>query len=390
MPTPPLPPAPPPPPAGTRDLRLDFFRGLALWWIFLDHVPNNLFNWLTVRNIGFSDATEIFVFIAGYSAALAYRRPLQQQGFGFTTLHVWRRCWQLYVAHLILFLFYTAQIGYVAEHFGNPMYMDEMNVTRLLDAPHLALLETLLLEFRPANMDVLPMYIVLLLVFPPLLWLLLRLPVAALAISLALFVAVRFTELNLPAYPPGSGWYFNPFAWQFLFVIGAWCALHPTVGGWLARWQRSADVAAAVYLAAAAVIVASWSLPAVEAWIPDWLADWMYPIDKTSLDALRLVHFFALAHLTLRCVPRDARWLARRWAQPLIVCGRHSLHVFCLGIFLSFAGHLVLIEYNGSVAAQLAVSVAGIAAMTAVAYVFSWYGSRVRNAAVLRREHGAR
>ncbi|THF61622.1 OpgC family protein [Pseudothauera rhizosphaerae] len=387
--SPPLP-APIQPPAGTRDLRLDFFRGLALWWIFLDHIPDNFFSWLTVRNVGFSDATEIFVFISGYAAALAYRRPLQQQGFGFTTLHVWRRCWQLYVAHLILFLFYTAQISYVAEHFGNPMYMDEMNVTRLLDAPHLALLEALLLEFRPANMDVLPMYIVLLLGFPPLLWLLLRRPSAALAISLALFVAVRFTELNLPAYPPGNGWYFNPFAWQFLFVIGAWCALHPAVGKWPAGWRRAVDVAAAVYLAAAAVVVASWSVPAVEAWIPGWLADWMYPIDKTSLDTLRLAHFLALAHLTLRCVPRDAHWLARRWVRPLIVCGRHSLHVFCLGIFLSFAGHLVLIEFNGSVAAQLAVSVAGIAAMCALAYVLSWYGGRVRSAALRKRELEAR
>jgi hypothetical protein len=114
-----MPPSVPAPPApSARDLRLDFFRGLALWWIFLDHIPDNLFNWLTVRNFGFSDATEIFVFISGYSAALAYRRPMLQQGFGFAVLHVWRRCWQLYVAHLILFLFYTAQIGYVAERFS--------------------------------------------------------------------------------------------------------------------------------------------------------------------------------------------------------------------------------------------------------------------------------
>ena len=49
---------------GVRDLRLDLFRGLALWFIFIDHVPDNIVSWLTVRNYGFSDATEIFVYIS--------------------------------------------------------------------------------------------------------------------------------------------------------------------------------------------------------------------------------------------------------------------------------------------------------------------------------------
>lgn len=378
------------PPAGARDLRLDFFRGLALWWVFLDHIPDNLFNWLTVRNFGFSDATEIFVFISGYSAALAYRRSMLQQGFGFTTLHVWQRCWQLYVAHLILFLFYTAQIGYVAEHFGNPMYMEEMNVTRLLDAPHLALLEALLLEFRPVNMDVLPMYIVLLLAFPPLLWLLLKRPAAALAISLALYTAVRLTELNLPAYPPGSGWFFNPFAWQLLFVIGALLALHPPPPLRWRRWLPLVDGMALGYVAVAGIVVASWQVPALEAWIPEALADWMYPLDKTNLDLLRLLHFLALAHLALRCVPRHAAFLQRRWARPLIVCGRWSLHVFCLGIFLSFVGHLVLIEFDSTLAAQALVSLAGIGAMCALASLLSWYGARARAATHSPKENLAR
>ena len=55
--------------ATERDLRLDLFRGLALWLIFLDHIPSNAVSWVTIRNYGFSDATEIFVFISGYTAA---------------------------------------------------------------------------------------------------------------------------------------------------------------------------------------------------------------------------------------------------------------------------------------------------------------------------------
>ena len=59
---------PPALPAG-RDLRLDLFRGLALWLIYLDHMPSNMAGWLSIRSYGFSDATEIFLFISGYTAA---------------------------------------------------------------------------------------------------------------------------------------------------------------------------------------------------------------------------------------------------------------------------------------------------------------------------------
>ena len=64
-----------------RDLRIDFFRGLALVMIFVNHVPGNVFETLTSRNFGFSDATEIFVFLAGYAAALDYSRNFGEQGF---------------------------------------------------------------------------------------------------------------------------------------------------------------------------------------------------------------------------------------------------------------------------------------------------------------------
>lgn len=134
-----------------RDLRLDFFRGLSLWFIFLDHVPANVLNWVTVRNYGLSDATEIFVFISGCSAALAYGNVLRKHGFALAAARILKRCWQLYLGHLVLFLFFTAQIAYVAARFSNPMYVEELNITHLIDAPYEALLEALLLQFRPAN-----------------------------------------------------------------------------------------------------------------------------------------------------------------------------------------------------------------------------------------------
>ena len=78
-----------------RDVRLDLFRGLALWFIFVDHVPTNIVSWLTVRNYGFSDATEIFVFISGYTAVIAYGRMLERQGWLRAAARIYRRVWQL-------------------------------------------------------------------------------------------------------------------------------------------------------------------------------------------------------------------------------------------------------------------------------------------------------
>src|SRR6266403_4398033 len=91
-----------------RDLRLDLFRGIALWLIFLDHIPSNIVNWITIRNYGFSDAAEIFVFISGYTAAFVYGRAMQERGLIVASARIWRRAWQVYVAHVFIFVIFMA------------------------------------------------------------------------------------------------------------------------------------------------------------------------------------------------------------------------------------------------------------------------------------------
>jgi hypothetical protein len=365
---------------GERDLRVDFFRGVALWFIFLDHVPSNTIGQFTLRNFGFSDATEIFVFLSGYSAAIAYGRSERKLGFVYMTAHVWRRCWQLYVAHLILFVFYTAQIAWLAERFSNSMYIEELNITRFLEAPHVALLEALTLRFRPANLDILPLYIVLLLVFPFVQRALRAMPLTTLATSFALYLAARFLGWNLPTSVEGIGWYFNPFAWQLLFFIGTACAIAPPRWQPVMRWRPWVGAVAAVYLVFSTVVASSWQITAfgdlIAAWMPSAWFEWMYPIDKTNMDILRLAHFLSMAYLCAHYVSPTARFLQRMWAWPLIACGRQSLYVFCLGIFLSFAAHFMLVEYNARLPMQIAVSVAGLASMTALAALMNWYRRR--------------
>jgi hypothetical protein len=203
------------PAPGERDLRLDLFRGIALWLIFLDHIPSNIVNWITIRNYGFSDATEIFVFISGYTAAFVYGRAMRERGVVVASARILKRAWQIYVAHVFLFAIYMAEISYVAATFENPLYGEEMGIFDFLRQPDITLVQALLLKFKPANMDVLPLYIVLLAGFPPMLWVLLRAPAAGLGASLLLYVLTWNFGWNLPAYPNGH-WVFNPFAWQLL------------------------------------------------------------------------------------------------------------------------------------------------------------------------------
>ena len=366
-----------------RDLRLDLFRGLALWLIYLDHIPSNIVAWITIRNYGFSDATEIFIFISGFTAAFVYGRAMRDYGFVVSSARILKRAWQIYVAHIFLFVIYMGQIAYVARGFQNPLYAEEMNILEFLQQPDIILVQALLLKFKPVNMDVLPLYIVLMTTFPPVLWLLLRNSTLALALSLLLYILTWEFGWNLPAYP-GGGWIFNPFAWQLLFVFGAWCAL-----GGAARLQgflhsRITLTVAIAYLVFAFGITMTWHIPQLAPYVPRWLAELIYPIDKSNLDVLRFGHFLALATVTVYFIPKDWAPLKSLWLRPAILCGQHSLEIFCLGVFLAFAAYFVKVEVSPGIPMQIAVSALGILIMIAVAWLLSWYKGATGRKAVSR------
>ena len=361
-----------------RDVRLDLFRGLANWAIFLDHIPNNAVAWITMKHYGFSYAADLFVFVSGYTVAYVYSRTMAAKGFLVAAIGILARAWQIYVAHILLFVFYVVAIGYLAQRYGHAHLLDEFNIRRLIADPIEFLKHGLLLEFKPLNMDVLPLYIALMATFPPVLWLLVRSPNLTLAASCATYVAALARGWNLPSYPEGV-WYFNPFAWQFLFVIGAWVALDRTDAvGRLVR-SRAALWAAAVFLALALVVVLTTRLGLAAA-MPAVLVDVFIPNDKTNLAPYRILHFLALALVVARFVPRDATALRSPLLRPASLCGERSLEVFCAGIFLSFVGYFLIELVSGSVAFQLLVSLGGIAAMTAVASYRTWIRN-VRGAA---------
>ena len=356
-----------------RDLRLDFFRGLALWFIFIDHIPDNALSWLTVRNYGFSDATETFVFISGYAAMVAYSQVLERKGWTIAAARVLRRVWQLYVAHIMLFVAFTAQIAWISLHTDRQAFMEQMNVMGLVQEPTRVILETALLRFRLVNLDILPLYIVVLATFALALPALRHAPWLVAAGSLLVYLLARRFNWNLPGYPEGKEWFFDPFMWQLAFYLGAACAADGHVGVRLRPYRNLLAPIAIAYLSFAALIALSWEFNALGRLVPDWVGRLIYPIDKTTLDPLRLAHFLALAYLVQLLVRPDAAFLRWTVAAPVRRCGEHSLLVFCIGTFLSFSAHVLLDAAGRTLAAQAAVSIAGIGLLIAVAYIAGWY-----------------
>jgi hypothetical protein len=130
---------------------------------------------------------------------------------------------------------------------------------------------------------------------------------------------------------------------------------------------------AIAYLVFAFAITLTWYVEPLGRFVPVWLSDWMYPIDKTNLDVLRFAHFLALAAVTVRFVPRDWPWLRSPYLRPAVLCGQHSLEIFCLGVFLAFAGQFIISEWSGGPPIQALISLAGISIMIATASLLSWY-----------------
>lgn len=358
------------PPDG-RDLRLDLFRGVANWAIFINHIPNNAVTWITTRNYGFSDGADLFVYIAGYAASVVYAKSMLKQGFAAGTTRLLERAWQLYVAHVLLLVIHLAAIGWVAQTYHDSHLLHEFNVAGLIDRPVPTLMQGLLLRYKPLNLDVLPLYIVLMAACPPVLWLMLRRPDATIAGSLVLYFAARQFSWNLSAYPSG-GWYFNPFTWQFLFLFGAWCALGGALRVRNIIQSRAALFVGSAYLIFALLMTMAGHFDDFGKLFPDWLVSSFNPNDKTNLAPYRVLHFVVLAMLVARFVPIDWPGLKSRILRPLVVCGQRSLEVFCVGLFLSFVGHFLLELISDSLLAQIIVSMSGIALMTAVAYYRSW------------------
>ena len=360
-----------------RDMRVDFFRGLALWWIFTDHIPDNWINQFSLRNFALCDSAEVFVLLAGYGAGLAYGRSMDRNGWVYSAADTAKRAWTLYIAHIFLFVVFASQVSYSATTLDRADYLDEIHLDVLGEEPYHAMLHALMLHFQPAYLDILPMYVVLLLMFivamPLLRW-----PHILALLSFALYATARLAGLNLPSMT-GGGWYFNPLTWQLLFMLGAIMAYAPAERP-SPRVRYIVDVLSGLSILFGLVMqFIVWQHPELTAHLPAQVARVLLSVDKGGLHPFRLISILSLVWVVSRTIPIGARWLSSRWAAPFILCGQHSLPVFCAGIFLSFLGRLVMEEEDGWWV-QVVVNIAGALLLIGIGALAAYYREKGRPA----------
>jgi hypothetical protein len=346
-----------------------FLLGIANWCIFLNHIPSDVVSLLTLRKLGLSGPVDLLVFAAGYSAAVTYGTMVSERGLVVAATRVWGRALRLYGAYLVLFVAYVAVIAYVASRSSAPEIIQEYHLLGIIDQPFPILLHAMLLQVGPSHLDVLKLLIVLLAAFPLALWGLSRRPNLTLLASIAIYLLAYQFGWNLAAFPD-EAWRFNPFSWQLLLVLGAWFAATDTD-----QMPRFRDIwlwiPAMSYVLFAALITWAHNWP-LAGLVPRFLVDLFTPKALEELTPYRIAHLIALLYLFTRVFPREWHepdfWLLR----PLLACGEEWLPVFCTGVFLSLIAHIVLITGPNLVALQMTVSVAGLAAMTLVAYYVAW------------------
>lgn len=330
-----------------RDHRVDFLRGFALATIFINHVPGNFYEKWTPKNFGFSDAAEIFVILAGFASAYAYFARFKRGEFLDATVKAWRRAGVLYVSHIVTSVIGIALFCFAMLYFMNPGYLDDtivyMDIKPLMDDPMRGFLGLATLSHQLGYFNILPMYMTLLVMLPAMM-MLARLSLGLLlAVSVTLWLLTGIFAFDLPNFPMPGGWFFDPFAWQLLFVIGF-------ILGERQRQEKSMFYSPWLFaLAALYLVLAYW-------WVPfDWVINFsgiklpttIWSFDKGFVAWPRLFHVLALAYVVMMS-PLGRLMHRIPKSMFLTAMGRHSLPIFCVGSLLSMIGAVIRHEWGGS------------------------------------------
>lgn len=354
-----------PAPKRARDERLDFFRGLAMFIIFVAHVPDNAWNaWIPAR-FGWSSGAELFVFCSGLASAYAFGSVFTAYGFLAGTRRVVYRIWQIYWAHLGLFLVIIA-ITLAATDATGRDYVAALHLHWFFEHPREALPALLTLRFIPNLLDILPMYMVLLAMVPAVIALSRIHPSLALGACGALWLLVQANGINLPARPdaPDALWYFNPFAWQAMFFTGFAFGM-----GWL---KAPPLVRGPLFIAALAFVLASvpltfWGAHAALPLLRDLHLMLMPDPQPTNLHVLRWFHLLALAYVVLVLIEPVRARIGTGIGTAIVTVGRQSLATFLASLAMALSAGILLDIVGRTVPAVALVNLLGLIAIYGIA-----------------------
>ncbi|GGF18790.1 membrane protein [Aliidongia dinghuensis] len=360
-------------PAKVRDPRLDFFRGIALFVILVSHTRGNwLSDWIPAR-FGLSDAAAMFVFVSGYAGGLAFGGVYKRAGWLLGSARIGLRVWQLYIAQLAIVLV-VAALAVAANRLlpGQDDYRSVLQLDHLFADPADALLGIVTLTYVPHYLDILPVYMVVLAMVPVAVALA-RLvhPLAVLAASAALWALANAYDWNLPSPSDPRGWFFNPFCWQLLFFTGFSLSM---------KWLTPPPADRRIFRAAVAYILfgVAVTVPAIYETVPglDLVQAWILGhADKTFLDPLQILHFFATAYVAVYLLTGRLHLIQGQTVRPLVKCGQQALSIFLAGILLADLAGMAFDLLGTGFVAQVLVNGVCFAVLFAVAYGVAWIKS---------------
>lgn len=353
-----------------RDTRLDVLRAIALLMIFIDHVPGQIFEYLTLKNYGFSDAAETFVLISGIAVALAYGKRFDAGRRMDAAWKAVKRACTLYSAHMITTFITLALFIAGALVYHRPGLLCEINILPVLTDPGKGIAALLLLGHQIGYNNILPMYGCVMLMVPAILWLESKSPILLLVLSGALWLAAGIFQIAPHNVLLDGYWFLNPLSWQFLFVIGTVSMMHVRRGGTIPRSPVLMALAGAyLVISFVWVVFKLWGLGQMMASLG--LPTVITGFDKTFLSLPRLLHVLSMAYLVIS-IPAISAFFRRPESNPLVILGRHSLNIFVAGTILAMVGQVTLYIVNGDRITGALYVLLGLAAHFAYAYYLEY------------------
>lgn len=344
---------------------VDFWRGLALVSIFINHVPGFYFERFTHRNLGLSDSAELFVFLAGWSLRRLSDGVREHLGLGRLVLRLGARAVTLYAAQILITMLAIGLIAGVAFALDNELLLSWNNAAPIFRDPIAAHVGLVLLTHQLGFFDILPLYVTLMLGSPALAVLHHVQPRIVLPLSFAIYAFALAYGVNLPTWPVEGTWYFSPFAWQLVFVLGFTLAGSVSADGFFQRHRTSVRVVgfAALILGAVLALRNFAPDPAKVPWPPLF-----FMFDKTFVTPSRIIHFLALVAAlggTFHLIHRFGRPVA----DFLSMLGRNSLNVFCVGSLLSISAQILRFVIGHGRGVDLCILVVGISVLGFTAWL---------------------
>jgi len=346
---------------------IDFWRGFALVTIFVNHVPGIVFERFSFREYSLSDSAELFVFLAGVSLRFVVN-SLADEPMTALVYRLAGRALTIYFAQLLITLFAIAIIAAAATYLNQPYILQWHNASAVFDDPVEAHIGLVLLRYQLGYFNILPLYVVLMSAGPTIGVIDRLAPKLLLPLSAALYLYSVTTAFNLRTWPVEGNWFFSPFCWQFIFILGfllfgpkGYSSFSPRTKNilfWLSGLQT---------LIGATIALADFTPDPAN--LPD--PKLFFVFDKTFDSPARVVHALALV-----CFFSGAFSRIVRWTPPLAwyfaMLGRNSLNVFCAGSLLSLCGQIARYVFNGRWEIDVLVLLVGLTALGVVAWMSEW------------------